>query len=426
MAAHGKELLLSLYTQSDWIIRTVDRVKFIDRNTIRRRIVRHFTLPSYDEAMPVIDGRCILPVFTLPKGSFISCDLRDASDRKIALRPIEERWDLTTLALQALLTEAYPQASKDATLWALSSRLVRSTYHDSDQALADLLNYRTVVSQSAPELAQLLATNAFAELATYLSKNYLVFADVALNHDATHMISYVMDQRVIDRPRDFLEAGMQVPRRRGRFKRLLGLAPHVYLHPWAITGAGSSHLEIEAPDGVDFGVRDLRLPKRRIIRYPGTSSRYARFLAPRTATSGEGYVRVKVHPGSGVMRTAGPAVGFLFTAMVVIVAAAEVRPTAAATLLLILPSLTSFVAARPGEHPYVTRVVRGVRYLTLTPIPLSAFAGAILVAGWPFAWLWIVAGLSLASALVLWIGGRRLRVRPVYHEYVLPDLTRIA
>jgi hypothetical protein len=422
----GKALLLALYTQDQWVIRTVDRVNFIDRNTARRRIVRHFSLPRHTEARAEIDGRCLLPVFTLRKGTFISCDLRDAGDRRVALRPIEERWDLTASALEALVEEAQPGATNDEDLVKRIRRLVRCTFAESDDALESLLEYREDIEASSPQVAGLLATKAFRKLATHLSKNYLVFADIPMEDGEAHMISYLIDQRFLDRVQDFREAGMPVPRRAGRLKRLLGLAPHVYLHLWPITGAGSSHLEIEAPEGVDFGYRDLRLPRRRTIRHPGTSARHARFLAPRTAAAGEGYVRLNVHPGSGVMRTAGPAVGLFFAALVAVVAISDATPSGAATLLLILPGLTSYVAARPGEHPYVTRVVRGVRYLTLSPVPLSALAAAILVAGWPSAYLWLVAGLPAAAASVLAFGARRLKVRPAYIELGMSDLTRIA
>jgi hypothetical protein len=431
MREHGQKLLLALYTQNDWMIRTVDRVRFIDRNTVRRRIVRHFTLPHHSAAQPIVEVggnlRCLLPVFTLEKGKFISCDLRDAGNRRVALRPLADRWDLTVAALLALLSEADHDVESDRELKRRVEILVRSTYHDSPKALGDLLEYRGQIESDAPELAKLLATSEFEKLAGYLAKNYLVFADVALDGpEATHMISYVVDQRFVDRATDFKEADMEVPRRSARLQRLLGLVPHVYLHPWSISGAGSSHLEIEAPEGVDFGERDLRLPRLKTLRHPGTSSRYARFLAPRTAASGEGFVKLNVHPGSGVMRTAGPAVGMLFTALVVIVAASSVRASAAATLLLILPGMTSFIAARPGEHPYVSRVVRGVRYTTLMPIPLSALAAAALIAGWPVCWLWLIAAISTIPVLILAIGARRLRVRPAYNEFVMSDLTRIA
>jgi hypothetical protein len=434
MQAHGKKLLLALYTQNQWIIRTVERVTFVDQNTVRRRVIRHFSLPSDGTARAVVSGtRCLLPVFALPKGSFISCDLRNADDHRIALRPIEERWDLTFHALFSLLREAEPKASQDAELAQLAKSMIRATHTNAEAALGRFRAHHTALQTTAPKIATVLAEDAFWQLAEYLAWHYLVFADVELNEAEDHMISYVVDQRFADRPIDLKEARMQEgtsksrrKSRRLRLRKQLGLAPHSYYHPWTMTGAGSSHLEIRAPDGVYFGSREVKLPNRKLLRHNGTSNRYARFLAPRTVSQGEGYAKLRIHPGSGVMRTAGPIVGALFTLVLIIVAIWGVAPTSAATLLLILPGFTSFVAARANEHPYVSRVVRGVRYLTLFPIPVATLAVAVLVAGWP---RWLLAFLVLLSLLctaILFIGARRLKVRAELTDLVLDDLTRIA
>lgn len=439
----GESLLLALYTQNDWIIRTVERVKFVDHNTVRRHVIRHFRLPRYPEARPAIaevaglttpSGRCILPVFTLKKGVFITCDLRDASGRKIALRPIEERWGLAYQAMFSVLSRANPLAAKDQELQRLVWDVVSTTHRHAEDAFRALLAYDNALMRELPEVSAVLTSEDFRKLAKYLAWNYLVFADVDLASDQDHMISYMVDERFADRLTDFREVGMLVAneavkkkQRRARFRKQLGLMPHTYFHPWPISGAGSSHLEISAPDGVDLGKRELRLPNRKYsLRHPGTSSRYARFLAPRSVGEGEGYARLEVHPGSGVMRTAGPMIGALFTFLLIIVAAFDVKPSLAATLLLILPSLASLVAARPGEHPYVSRVVRGVRYLTLFPILVSALAVAVLAAELPQWFLVVLIAVSALLTGVLLTGARRLKVRSARVDLVKDDLTRVA
>jgi hypothetical protein len=439
----GDSLLLALHTQNDWIIRTVERVKFVDHNTVRRLVIRHFRLPKYEEARPLVEignpsgggtQRCMLPVFALKKGVFISCDLRDGSDRKIALRPIEERWELTYQALFSLLLRADPAAAGDERLRERVWDLIKTTWRRADDSFRALLAYGQQLESTLPAVATVIDSEDFRDLAEYLSRNYLVFADVELTPQRDHMISYMFDERFADRISEFREAGMQLgnplveKKEKGiRYRKQLGLRPHTYLHPWPISGAGSSHLEIQAPDGVDLGRRELKLPQRRhVLKHRGTSARYARFLAPRSASGGEGFAKLEIHPGSGVMRTAGPVIGALFAFLLFVVALAHIKPGLAATLLLILPSLSSLVAARPGEHPYVTRVVRGVRYMTLFPIVFSALAVAILAGGLPRWWLYLLVIVSISFTAILFVGSRRLKVRSARADLIKEDLTRVA
>jgi hypothetical protein len=422
LEVHGRALLLALYTQNRWLIRTVDKVSFIDRNTVRRRIVRHFTAPTDDGARPVLGGRLILPVFSLRKKSFISCDLRDGGDRRIALRPIEERWNLTFQMVMSLLCLADPTAAKDPSLYTLTEALVR--LQNADEACNQLLIYARSLHHRNPRIASLAKTKAFEELVTYVARNYLVFVEVDEEVRGPHIISYVIDQRFPDRRRDFELAGMShLPRR--RFRKMLGLIPHQYYHPLTISGAGSNHLEIRAPDGVEIGRRKLKLPDR-VIQSHGTSTRHARFLIPRSVKPGEAYARLDIVPGAGVMRRAGPVVLIFLAILVGFVAAADVKPGPGAALLLILPGLTSLITARPNENPYVSRVVLGVRVMTLAPIPLAAAATGALIAGWCNGWLWLVAGAALFFAAILGIGQHLLRERTNYRELVHNDLTRVA
>src|ERR1700683_1660881 len=118
------------------------------------------------------------------------------------------------------------------------------------------------------------------------------------------------------------------------------------------------------------------------------------------------------------MRVGGPAVGLLSTALLAVLAVNYRRTSSgdaatAAALVLFVPSLASIVAARPNEHPYVTRVVLGVRYLTLAPIPLSALSVAAIAAGWPSTVLWVAASVSLVTSIVLGTGMFFTRATPV-------------
>jgi hypothetical protein len=439
----GESLSLALMTQSEWIIRTVERVKFVDQNTVRRNVIRHFRLPKYPEARPEtpmpdgLDGenpaRCMLPIFALAKGSFISCDLRDGRNRKIALPPIDERWALSYQVLMSVVARAEPSAADDEELRSQIWEVVKTPFRNAEESLKALWAYRDNMAAAHPDVAAALCSSRFENLSKYLARNYLVFADVEMKPYEDHMISYMLDERFADRRFEFEEAGMQagMPSRQrklrtSRLLKQLGLKPHLYFHPWPISGAGSSHLEIAAPEGVDFGTREVHLPQKYPMRHRGTSSRYARFLAPRSVSQGEGFARLEVHPGSGVMRTAGPMIGGLFAFLLLVVAIGNVRPSLAATLLLIIPSLASLVAARPGEHPYVTRVVRGVRYMTLFPIMLSSLAVAVLAAGLPHWLLYVLLTASVILTGLLYVGARRLKIQTARVDLIKNDLTRVA
>jgi hypothetical protein len=350
--------------------------------------------------------------------------LRDAGDKRIALRPMEERWELTFQALLWLFRRADPTGAEDHDLQRLLRAIVVRQEAEGVRRL--LLEHCKSMGSSSPAIASLAASQAFDQLSYYISFNYPVFVDLDPKAAGSQLISYVVDQRFPDRPKDFDEAEMHYQPRR-RIRKKLGLLPHRYYHPLTIGGAGSNHLEIKAPDGVDIGWRKLKLPGRKHpIEAAGTSARRARFLAPRTAKAGEGYARIDIVPGSGVMRRAGPVVLVFCAVLIALVATTDIKPTAGAALLLIVPSLASFIAARPNEHPYVTSVVLWVRILTLSPIALSAFATGVLLTEAPRWALSPFIVCAIGIAIILAIGQYRLRGQTQYLEVVHNDLARVA
>ena len=236
----GRQLSVALFTQDRWIIRTVERVSFVDRNTVRRRLVRHFVLPAHKAARPISGGACILPVFSIRKAEFISCDLRDAGDRRIALPPIQERWRFTWLVAMAALSESCGPAAFDGEVGNHIWEVISAPRDVAPKRLAALRQLAQRIRTERPGVADALEADAFDTLATYLSHNFLVFAGVPTGgdaHSSARMISYSIDQRFPSSRADFREADMRFSRR-GRMLRYLGLAPHTYLHSWGISGAG--------------------------------------------------------------------------------------------------------------------------------------------------------------------------------------------
>lgn len=66
----GRQVVLALLTQPRWITRTVESVRFVDRNVVSRRVVRHFVIPKDEDARPIVNDRYAMPIYAVRKGEF--------------------------------------------------------------------------------------------------------------------------------------------------------------------------------------------------------------------------------------------------------------------------------------------------------------------------------------------------------------------
>jgi hypothetical protein len=87
---------------------------------------------------------------------------------------------------------------------------------------------------------------------------------------------------------------------------------------------------------------------------------------------------------------------------------------ASIALLLVLPGVVSTLLARPGEHHLVSRLLRGVRVLTLASAVTVYFAAAVVVAGVSGhalqKWWFALAAVSAIPSVVLGIAVQRCRL----------------
>ena len=443
----AERVFLTLLSQPRWITRTVETVAFVDRQTVRRRISRHFIVP--DKAIrPEIATGVLLPVLGVPKGQFISCDLKDESNHAVSVPALPGRAHLSADAL-CVLAE-YLLGGVDSTMRELITELVTAG-PESSQAKLEAARDRAMKS--------LFADPHFRLLATYLAHNYLVFVDVALPTDgepARHIVRFELDSMIRPQVEDELRE-LRASRRYGRpgiywrprhrgwdrrpralirtILRSLGLRGNPFTHIVPIDGAGSYHLDVEAAEGVAFGERHLRFyPGRGTfldVQHPGASSRRARLLIPRTLGRGSAAMTINIRAASGLLRDTAPPLLIGFAAMLYGVycnfetlQGAELAPV---PLLLVIPGLVSVITARPGEHPYVSSVLFYIRVLAVVPLPLGLIAAYdLIVEGSP----WIIrdcAALALFFGLVLLVG-RLLdarKIRPRLTEWVADDLTRV-
>jgi hypothetical protein len=129
-------------------------------------------------------------------------------------------------------------------------------------------------------------------------------------------------------------------------------------------------------------------------------------------------VEVLVCPSpDGLLRAC--AVSAAFSAILLFLAAAFShrldggRLDASIALLLVLPGVISTLLARPGEHHLVSRLLRGVRLLTLSSAICLYFAAAVVVAGVAGSalrsWWLALAVVSAVPAVLLGVAVRRCR-----------------
>lgn len=448
--ALAKKVVRALLSQPLWITRTVESVTLVDRHTVRRRISRHYEVP-HDRLRPKLKGTDLmrLPVFAIPKGQFLSCDLINEAKHYVSLPPLSDRAELSANALVQLAVLL--GAKRDAVAMKIH-RFVTAGPITCHEELAKAKEDR--------DLEPLFLYSHFAYLANYLAGNYIVYIDV---QDGTQsaperrIIRFELDVRFphtfreLDEFREMakLRPGFAaavawpgsptfidkwLPRRARSLLRRFGLMSHRYRHYVPVDGAGSLHLDVEAADGIAFARRKLRFRgTNRIVRTreaQGASSRRARFLIPRGSGRGSAVMTIYIRPAPGLLRNGAPLLLLGFAALL-FGCAQNYSDFAGASvsvpLLFLIPGLVSVVTVRPNEHPFVTSVLGTMRILAITPIPLGILAAFVLMVEGSSCIIFAEAALAAGFGVVLLLGRfiDELKIKPELFEYLEDDLTRI-
>jgi hypothetical protein len=446
----ARKVMAALLGQPLWITRTVESVSLVDRHTVRRRISRHYEIPE-KRMRPRLKGTDLirLPVFAIPKGQFLSCDLIDENKRYVSLPPLPARAQLSAAVLLQLAEEE--QGELDQSVAAKIRGFVT--------AGPETCRERLRAAKNDLALVPLFENAHFKYLATYFANNYVVYIDV---HDGTdkdpvrRVIRFELDVRFPHKHRE-LEDLRELAKRRPGYKsvswtpaptginkwvpwpirvmlRRLGLMSHPYHHFVPVDGAGSLHLDVEAAEGIAFAKRKLRFrDPSGVVRQreaPGASSRRARFLIPRVSGRGSAAMTIYIRPAPGLLRNGAPILLLAFAALLWMSScyyADLVRESAAVSLIFLIPGLVSVVAARSNEHPYVTSVLGVPRIFAIMPIPLGVIAAFVLIVEGS-AGILEVEALAAASCGAILLLGRMIdetKIRPGLTEYVEDDLTRI-
>jgi hypothetical protein len=193
----------------------------------------------------------------------------------------------------------------------------------------------------------------------------------------------------------------------------------------AVTATSSYHFQFDAPDGLVVAGGELfgatkDDPQRETF---GTAATQGSVLGLHAnadeVPASDGYnAEVLVRPSpDGLLRSS--AVSSCFSTVLLVLATLlahridSTRVDASTALLLVLPGVVSTFLARPGEHYWVSRLLRGVRVLTLISAVSVYLAAAVLVTGvadGSMRPLWgVFAAVSMVPSVALVVATRRCR-----------------
>lgn len=425
-------VLALFYSPSKWIHRRVERIRFLDRRTIRRQVSVDFTLPTGITSVGTFENRpvYIAPLFLLvrdrprplregrkwdrwtpwrdeyrkrlPMSLFSEVTLRDESGARLPLATRHQSALLANAILQKAAAQAikHPLSTKlrdEITNVAEGNRLERRT------ALENIL----VDDETAldPEYAKLRDTD-FAELACTLATHLPIVCLFTGGAPGRSIVKIAYDE-----PLD--EESLAT---RGRLRRGIGWkSEYLSVRVNEIGAAASHHIEVEIPEELQVNSVALtgkqyvaanrpwgeleRKEKSYFIRQVGSASNGNVYLTELPAERRMGRVSVKMR----VRRTR-----FLMGALVasgiitaVLAALATLAPeilrtdnsqTSVAALLL-LPSVVATYIARPGEHVISARMLRWSRFALIGNAALP-FLAILCFLTTPDSWLSLSPGVN--------------------------------
>lgn len=422
------QLAVTLLISDQWMVREAETVRLVDTNMIRRRFHRHFLLPP-KEVRARLDGGIVLPIFFLKKENFVSCHVRDSSSSVRSLLSAADGNHLTVAILTWIAEAVLLRPDLPAEL----VERLRGV-----PALGPGAAYQVLTPLKDPDEAQtmelLKGSEQFVAMVEAACEGYLLFA-VVDRKAARQVVALDLEHRLAQ-PRT---PGKTRARRLWYFWcQLIGWMPYRFnlvIGPDHV--AVPTHVELEAPEGITFGMRTLAFPDppRFVHHKKGTNSRRARYRFDRRPGRKSEYVGVDVHPGDTALLRgwlAGVIVTAILAALAVVYWKGGLTNKAATSLLLLIPGAVPLLVVAHGEHPYVTQIVRGLRYcvILLAAYMVIATGIVVLVSGKQVELIataiTVLGGFAAATTLILLF--TYLRSRPSYEdvEFVDLDLNRIA
>ncbi|HMG40769.1 MAG TPA: hypothetical protein VK611_05540 [Acidimicrobiales bacterium] len=408
----GRLLWTLVATQWSWVDRRVDNVELSGERSIRRHMSIDCRVPPpvTDLADEVGFGRFFVPLRFVTTKQLLAFDLR-LGDRSVPLLTRHQ----SAMAANAVLRAAIEQAELEITPDVVAA--IERVAADDDpgaEAALQLLELtepgRVGVDATPAELAHWAVTTFDA--------NYLLLADVGLGELRRRTI-FKITQEV----GPALREAHGLPLRSG-----IALQPTSFVFDApSVTSTSSYHFQFDAPDGLVIAGGELfgavaDDPQRRSFGTSGTQGSVLGLHANNddvpVADAYSAEVLVRPSP-DGLLRSS--AVSSTFSTVLLFLAASLAHRISlsnlddSTALLLVLPGVVSTFLARPGEHYWVSRILRGVRALTLTnaiAVYIAAAAPVTGVADDSVQAVWLACALvSLVPTTLLLTATRRGRPR---------------
>jgi len=374
----GRLLWTLVATQWSWIDRRVENVSLSGERSFRRHMSIDCRVPS-----PVVDlaeelgfGRFFVPLRFVTKQPLLAFDLR-LGDRSVPLLTRRQN----AMAAQSVLRAALEEAELPITDETMAA--IEHVCAD-ERSVADYTIRLLELTETGREGADATPLELAHWGVTTFDTNYLLLADVSLAELRRRTI-FKITQEVGPTMR-----GMQeLPLRSG----IGWQATSFVFETPAVTATSSYHFQFDAPDGLVvaggelFGVA-ADDPQRVMF---GTAASQGSVLglhanADEVPAADVYNAEVLVRPSpDGLLRSS--AVSSCFSTVLLVLATLlahridSTRVDASTALLLVLPGVVSTFLARPGEHYWVSRLLRGVRVLTLISAVTVYLAAAVLVTG---------------------------------------------
>lgn len=374
----GRLLWTLVATQWSWVDRRVENISLSGERSFRRHMSIDCRVPPPvgELAEELGFSRFFVPLRFVTKQPLLAFDLR-LGDRSVPLLTRRQN----AMAAQSVLLAAIEQADLPITPEVMDAiEEVASDDGPGAEAtlrLLDLTEPGRVGEDATPtELAHWAVTT--------FDTNYLLLADVGLGELRRRTI-FKITQEV----GPTLGKTQELP-----LRSAIAWQPTSFVFETpSVTATSSYHFQFDAPDGLVVAGGEMfgamaSDPQRRTF---GTAASQGSVLGLHAnvgevpeADTYNAEVLVRPSP-DGLLRSS--AVSSCFSTVLLVLATLlahridNTRVDASTALLLVLPGVVSTFLARPGEHYWVSRMLRGVRLLTLVSAITVYLAAAVLVTG---------------------------------------------
>jgi hypothetical protein len=406
----GRLLWALVATQWSWVDRRVESASLTGERSFRRRMSIDCRVPPAVVQLAAELGfeRFLVPLRFVTKQPLLAFDLR-LGESTVPLLTRGQSAQVAEAVLRAAVEPLMPELTPEV------GAVIETVASDADEggALAlDLLDLtepgRTGEDATPAQLARWAITT--------FDTNYLLLADVSVAEVGQRAIF-----KVTQEVGPTLHAAHELS-----VLSSIGWQPAPFiLDTPTVTATSSYHFQFDTPPGLVVSGGELfgavqGDPRRHAF---GTSASQGSVLGmhasiPEVPDVDGYYAEVLVHPSpDGLLRSSMVSSCFSTVLLALSLAFATridtTRADASAGLLLLLPGIVSTFLARPGEHYWVSRLLRGVRVLTLASAVILYVSAAVLVTGLASSanrWMWLV--LTVLSALpsaALLVAVRRCR-----------------